>query len=193
MRVCMHVYTHMHTHTNALNQYIYIFIWTHRTYFPTVTPINTKQLSSSLFYLLFYHQGEACSCQKSAKPRREKVMGARQIKMPTAGEEAEGLWGRCCQLRVFDRTGRRGDHTQTRPITGTLTKTERENSSSNKTRPPLIIMLLTKTVLWGRSFFYFPVWGLLLWDSYKILWPANLVQNGKCPYSSLSHHFFSLS
>lgn len=173
---------------------IYVYLYEHTEHtFLQLHPYTPNSWVPHFFIYSFATRQKLVDVKNLLHPEEKKLMGAGQIKVPTAGEEAEGLWGCCCQLSMFGRTERRGDDTQMCPITATLTKTERENFSSNRTRPPLINMLLTKTVLWGRSFFYFPVWGLLLWDSYKILWPANVVQDGKCPYSSLSHHFFSLS
>lgn len=51
-------------------------------------------------------------------------MGAEQIKMITAGEEAEALCGCCCQPTTFGKA-ERIDHTQMCLITGPFTKIER--------------------------------------------------------------------
>lgn len=56
-------------------------------------------------------------------------MNSGQIKTPTAGEEAEGLWT-CCQLSVFGKIRGR-DHTQRCSKTGTLTKPKKENSAAS--------------------------------------------------------------
>lgn len=157
--MCIHIYVYMYIHTKPIQ--IHIFMITQDIFPSSYTHIPQSWIRHCFFYYFATRQ-KLADVKNLPSLEEKKLMSSGQIKAPTAGEEAEGLWGCCCQLSVFGKTRGR-DHTQRCSKTLTLTninKTwKRKFHFFCRVRPTLITLITVvfiKTILWGWSF-YFPV------------------------------------